>query len=132
MAVPFQLFAGGYFGDGKQQMSWIHIDDEISAIRFLIDHADARGPFNLSAPNPVSNKELAKALGAAMKRPLIAPVPGFAMKAAFGDVTTVVLDGQRVVPKRLLELGYQFKYMTIQQALTALYGSTPVTAPAHH
>jgi len=132
MAVPFQLFAGGYFGDGKQQMSWIHIDDEISAIRFLIDQADARGPFNLSAPNPVSNKELARALGAAMKRPLIAPVPGFAMKAAFGDVTTVVLDGQRVVPKRLLELGYQFKYLTIQQALTALYGSTPVTEPAHH
>lgn len=131
MALPFKLFAGGYFGDGQQQMSWIHIDDEIGAIRFLIDHADARGPFNLTAPNPVTNKQLAKVLGESMKRPMIAPVPGFAMKAAFGDVTTVVLDGQRVIPQRLLELGYQFKYTTIQQALTAIYGRTMVKQESH-
>lgn len=131
MAVPFQMFAGGYFGSGKQYMSWIHLDDEISAIRFLMDNPNGSGVFNLTAPNPVTNKELASALGKVMKRPMIAPVPGFAMKAAFGDVTTVVLDGQRVVPKRLLELGFQFKHQTIMQALTAIYGRTMVKPVAH-
>lgn len=136
MALPFQLFAGGYFGSGKQYMSWIHLDDEIGAIRFLIDNPNGSGAFNLTAPNPVTNKQLAQVLGETMKRPLVAPVPGFAMKAAFGEVTTVVLDGQRVLPKRLLELGYSFKYSTIQQALTAIYGRTMVKpaghAAAHH
>ncbi len=131
MAVPFKLFAGGYFGDGKQQMSWIHLDDQVNAIRFLMDNPNGSGVFNLTAPNPVSNKELSAALGKAMHRPMVAPIPGFAMKAAFGDVTTVVLDGQRVIPKRLLELGYQFKFTTIQQALEVIYGRTLVKQESH-
>lgn len=121
MAFPFKLMAGGALGNGKQQMPWIHLDDEIAAIRFLINREDADGVFNLSAPHPVTNKEMAKELGKVLNRPALVPTPGFAFKLAFGEVSTIVLEGQRAVPKRLLELGFTFKYPTIAEALRAIY-----------
>lgn len=121
MALPFKMKAGGVLGSGKQQLPWIHLDDEILAIRFLLNNENANGVFNLSAPNPVTNKEMSKELSKVLGNIVPAPVPSFAFKMMFGEVSTIVLDGQRAVPSRLLELGYNFKYTTIAQALNAIY-----------
>jgi uncharacterized protein (TIGR01777 family) len=121
LALPFKLFVGGPIGSGKQPLPWIHPDDEIGAIRFLIENAQASGPFNLTAPNPLTNAEFARVLGKVMNRPSLIPLPGFAMKLAFGEVSTVVLEGQRVLPKRLLELGYTFKFPEAEAALRDLH-----------
>ncbi len=110
MLLPFKFFAGGKLGDGRQYFPWIHMADEVGAIRFLMDTAQASGPFNLAAPNPPSNAAFVKAVGEAMGRPSAVPAPGFALKAAFGEMSTVLLDGQRAEPKRLLALGYRFRF----------------------
>jgi hypothetical protein len=117
LALPFKLFAGGPLGNGRQWMSWIHIQDEISAIRFLMDKKSARGAFNLTAPNPVQNKDFARTLGRVLHRPAFMPAPAFAFRLAFGEVATLVVDGQRVVPAGLHGLGYKFKFETLEPAL---------------
>lgn len=122
LMLPFKLHVGGHFGSGKQFVSWIHIADEVGAIRFLIENNEAHGIYNLTAPDPITNADVAKALSKVMKRPNIMPIPGFAIKLAFGEVTTVVLDGQRVIPKRLLEAGYVFQFPKIENALQDLLG----------
>jgi uncharacterized protein len=120
MLLPFKLFVGGPLGSGKQWFSWIHIADEVRAIRFLIERPDARGAFNLCAPEPLRNAELARVIGRVMGRPSFVPVPAFAMKLLLGDKATLVLDGQRQVPKRLLELGFQFQFPQVEAALRDL------------
>jgi len=120
IVLPFKLFAGGPIGSGKQYWPWIHIDDEVAAIRFLIDNEKANGVFNLSAPQPLSSREFAKTLGKVMGRPSLLPVPSFALKILFGEMATVLLDGQRAVPQRLQEQGYSFKYATAESAFAAL------------
>jgi uncharacterized protein (TIGR01777 family) len=120
LMLPFKLFAGGPFGNGRQYISWIHIADEVGAIRTLIENKVARGVYNLTAPNPVTNAEAGKALAKVMHRPYYLPTPGFALKMAFGEVTSVVLEGQRVIPKRLLELGFTFQFPEIEPALRDL------------
>ena len=120
MLLPFKLFAGGPFGNGQQWYSWIHMYDEIAAIRFLIEHQNASGIFNLTGPNPMKNNDFAKVLGKVMKRPSFMPIPGFAMRMMFGEVATVVLDGQHVVPKRLQEMGFLFKFPELEDALRDL------------
>ncbi|MBG7609267.1 MAG: TIGR01777 family protein [Anaerolineae bacterium] len=120
LKLPFSLYVGGPLGNGKQYLSWIHIDDVVQAIRFLIDNQTAQGIFNLSSPNPVTNKDFGAILGKAMKRPSLFPVPSFAMKAALGETATLSLDGQRVMPKRLLETGYNFKYSTLEGSFVSL------------
>ena len=122
LLLPFRLFAGGPMGSGEQWYSWIHIRDQACALRFLIETDGARGAFNLTAPNPVRNGELAKLIGKAMRRPAFVPVPGFATRLAFGEVADVVLKGQRVVPKRLLDLGFEFRFSTVEGALEDLLG----------
>ena len=117
LMLPFKLFAGGPFGNGRQYISWIHIADEVSAIRFLIENHKTQGVVNLTAPNPVTNAEFGKTLGKVMKRPYYFPVPGFALEMAFGEVTAVVLEGQRVVPKRLLQEGFEFQFPELESAL---------------
>lgn len=117
MVLPYKLFGGVYFGDGKQWWSWIHIEDELRALRFLMEHESASGPYNLTAPNPVTNREFGKILGKVMDRPSYMPVPRFAMNLLVGEVATVVVHGQRVVPAKLLELGFSFKYPELKQAL---------------
>ena len=106
LKLPFSLFVGGKLGTGRQYISWVHIDDVVGAIRFLIDHQQANGIFNLTAPLPLTNLDFSKTLGAAMKRPAVFPLPSFVMKLALGEVSTLALDGQRVLPNRLLEAGY--------------------------
>lgn len=108
MTLPFRLFAGGPLGSGSQYFPWIHIDDEVAAIRFLLANGEASGPFNLAAPNPPTNKEFVRHLGHVMGRPSLMPTPSFALRALFGEMSTVLLDGQRAVPSRLQEAGYQF------------------------
>ncbi len=117
LLLSFRLFAGGPFGNGRQVMSWIHIADEIKAIRFLIDNPTTRGVYNLTAPQAVTNAEMGKTIGKIMHRPYYLPVPGFALRLLFGEVSTVVLEGQRVLPTRLLESGYKFEYPRIDMAL---------------
>jgi uncharacterized protein (TIGR01777 family) len=107
-------------GSGKQWYPWIHIDDEIAAMRFLLNHPSATGPFNLAAPEPMTNKALATTIGKVMGRAALFPAPSFAIKLAFGEMATVVLDGQRAIPKRLQELGFQFTYPAAEAALRAL------------
>ncbi len=120
LRLPFQLFLGGPFGDGEQWYSWIHIEDVCRAIIFLSKNPQAHGIYNLTAPQPVRNKAFAKALGKIMSRPSFIPVPGFLLRWAFGDVSTVVLDGQRVLPQKLKSLGYSFQYPTLEMALRDL------------
>jgi uncharacterized protein (TIGR01777 family) len=120
LVLPFKLFAGGKFGSGRQYYPWIHIQDEIRAIRFLMDQEESRGAYNLSAPNPATNQDFARTLGWVMNRPAWIPVPGFAMKLALGEVSTLVLNGQRMVPSRLQEAGFEFKHPTLEAALKDL------------
>jgi uncharacterized protein (TIGR01777 family) len=122
LLLPFKLFAGGPMGSGRQWYSWIHMADMVRAIRFLIENVDAHGPFNLTAPNPVTNAQLGRIIGSVTRRPYYMPVPGPALRAAFGEVSTVVLDGQRVLPGRLAEQGFQFKFPEAGEALRDILG----------
>ncbi|MCS6828376.1 MAG: TIGR01777 family oxidoreductase [Caldilinea sp.] len=120
--LPFKLFIGGPVGSGKQWYPWIHIEDQVRAILFLIADERAEGPFNLCAPNPVTNKEFSKLIGEVLGRPSFLPAPAFALKLLFGEMAMILLEGQRAVPQRLLELGFQFKYETARAALQDLLG----------
>ncbi|MES2766311.1 MAG: TIGR01777 family oxidoreductase [Bacteroidota bacterium] len=121
LMLPFKMFAGGHIGSGKQWMSWIHIEDTIRAIRFLMENDHARGAFNLVAPNPVRNHEFARALAEAMNRPAILPVPAFAVRMMLGEKADyIVLEGQKVTPDRLETIGFSFKHPIIEGALANL------------
>ncbi len=118
MALPFRFFAGGPIGSGKQYISWIHLADDVSAMVFLIENADARGVYNLSAPNPVTNRDFGHALGHALHRPSFFPTPALPMKLALGEMADLTLLGSmRVVPEALQRAGYEFKFTNIETAL---------------
>ena len=119
MLLPFKLGLGGPIGSGKQWMSWIHLDDEVGAIRFLLANNHLQGAFNLTAPTPANNATFAKTLGAVLHRPACLPMPAFVMTLALGEASELLLKGQRVLPKRLNEAGYVFKYPSLQEALQA-------------
>jgi uncharacterized protein (TIGR01777 family) len=120
MALPFRMLAGGPLGNGRQWLPWIHEIDEVGAIRFLIEREDADGPFNLTAPAPLTNRDFSRALGEALHRPSFAPAPGFALRLLLGEMADALLHGQRAVPRRLLDLGYVFHYPEALGALRAL------------
>lgn len=122
MILPFKLFVGGPVGSGQQWLPWIHITDHVRALRILMEHPDATGPFNLSAPNPVTNAKFGRTLGKVMGRPSIVTVPGFVLRLVFGEMATVLLDGQRAVPRRLIGLGFNFRYPELEAALRDLVG----------
>jgi uncharacterized protein (TIGR01777 family) len=117
MLLQFRLFAGGPIGSGKQWLSWTHLKDEARAIRFLIENQSASGPFNLVAPQAVTNAEFARTLGRVLGRPSWLPVPGVVMRTAFGEVADLLLTGQRGVPGRLTDLGFQFRFPELEGAL---------------
>lgn len=117
---PFRLYLGGPIGSGKQWISWIHIQDEVNAIRFLLENDTASGTFNLTAPNPVTNAQFGRTLAEVIGKPFWAPIPGFAIKLLYGEMSTVVLEGQYVLPERLLKLGFHFKYKELRPALEDL------------
>jgi len=122
MALPYKLFAGGRVGSGKQWLSWIHIEDMTRLILFCLDDDKISGPVNASSPQPVTNDQFGQALGRAMKRPHWFPVPAIMMKSLFGEMATLLLDGQRVLPRKVMEHGFTFRYPTIAAAASELAG----------
>ena len=122
MIPAFKLFAGGPIGSGSQWMPWIHIEDLVSAVHFLVDHRETRGIYNFCAPHPVRNHELAGTLAKTLKRPSAIPVPAFLLRTVLGDLSETFLDSQRVVPERLTAAGFAFEYPRLAQALTQLVG----------
>jgi uncharacterized protein (TIGR01777 family) len=123
---PFRLFAGGPLGGGRQWFSWIHIEDEINAILFLLKREDLKGIFNLSAPHPLRQKDLARLLGKIVRRPSWFPAPGFMLRAILGEMAEeMLLVSQRVTPKRLLDAGYRFLYPEAERALRDILGKSP-------
>src|SRR5437764_9557169 len=130
LLLPFKLGAGGPVGSGRQYWSWIHHVDEVGIILLALDHADARGPLNATAPHPVTNKEFAKAFGAALGRPAFLPTPAFGLRLLLGQVAEIITTGQRVLPKRALELGYRFQYPEVGPALKAMFGRAPAAGGA--
>jgi uncharacterized protein (TIGR01777 family) len=122
LLTPFKLGGGGPVGSGKQWMSWIHHEDMTSLFLLALDNQGARGPLNGTAPNPVTNREFGRALGHALHRPAFMPMPGFALRMLVGEAAEVILTGQRVLPKRAQQLGYTFKYPTIDAALQEIVG----------
>jgi uncharacterized protein (TIGR01777 family) len=120
LLTPFKLFAGGPVAGGRQWMSWIHHEDLTNILTLALEQSDISGPVNGTAPEPVTNRQFAKALGQVLHRPSFFPTPGFMLRLGLGEVGTVVTKGQKVLPRRALALGYAFKYPTIDIALAQL------------
>lgn len=118
MLTPFKFGVGGTIGSGKQWMSWIALDDEISAIQFFLDNENLSGAFNLTAPNPVRNEEFTETLGKVLHRPTLLPVPAFGIKLLFGEMgERLLLEGARVLPKNLEAAGYKFIHPHLEDAM---------------
>lgn len=120
MLPPFKLGLGGRLGCGRQYMSWIHIHDLTGIMLHAMKYATLRGPINAVAPTPVTNSEFTQALARALHRPALLPVPGFVLKAALGEVATVLLSSQRVVSKSLQQTAFSFSFPEIEAALKDL------------
>ena len=119
--VPqYQRGFGGPVLPGSQWSSWIHIADEVGIILFALEHEQVSGPINLTAPEPVTNRDFAKMLGKVLHRPAWFPMPGFMLKLFLGEVAQVIIGGRRVVPKKIMDAGYQFQYPTLEPALRQL------------
>jgi hypothetical protein len=121
MALPARLFGGGPIAGGSQAMPWIHLTDWIGAVRFLIDHAIASGPFNLIAPETTSNAQFNRQLADALHRPYWLPVPAFMLRVLLGELSVIVLEGRFARPQRLLGLGFPFRFARLSDALANLY-----------
>ncbi|MEZ4692683.1 MAG: TIGR01777 family oxidoreductase [Aliarcobacter sp.] len=119
MITPFKLGLGGTIGDGKQAFSYIHINDLLNAYKFVIEN-EFEDTFNLTAPIPTTNKGLTLALGKTLKRPTILPIPQFVLNIIFSEGAQVLTDGQSAIPKKLLELGFKFKFNTIEETIEDL------------
>ena len=122
MVLPYRLFVGGRVGSGRQWISWIHIDDMTRLILFCLDNEHIAGPVNASAPEPVTNDRLGRAVAAALKRPHWFPVPAAFMRLIFGELSVLLLEGQRALPNAALEAGFTFRYPTIDEAVRHLLG----------
>jgi uncharacterized protein (TIGR01777 family) len=118
LLLPFRLGAGGRLSSGRQWMSWIHVDDAVSLILFALDNSELRGAVNATAPDPVTNDEFTRRLARAVHRPAIFPVPAFALKLVFGEMSEVLLDSQRVLPAAAQAVGFTFLYPELSAALT--------------
>jgi hypothetical protein len=124
LALPFRFFAGGPVGSGRQVMSWIHRDDWVAMVRWALSTATVHGPINLTAPAPVTNREMATAIGRALHRPSLIPAPAFALRLALGEMAdALILNGQRVLPQAAQSGGFKFRYETIDAALAQIYGA---------
>lgn len=120
LRLPYKLGLGGPLGDGRQWMPWVHIDDQIGLIDFLLQHNEASGPYNACALEPVRNREFAKRLGRTLHRPAFMPMPALLLKAGLGELSTLLLGGQRARPVRLLAAGFTFRFNDLQSALDNL------------
>ena len=120
MIPLFKYFLGGPLGNGRQWFSWVHMHDLAEAFIFLLNHKEINGAVNLCSPQPLRNVDLAKAIGKILHRPSFMPAPGFMIKLILGEFGSVLLKGQRVIPSRLLEAGFQFRYANIEEALRSI------------
>ncbi|WP_431800419.1 TIGR01777 family oxidoreductase [Halobacillus andaensis] len=120
MVIPYRLMAGGNLGTGEQWMSWVHVEDVVGLIKLAVKEKSIEGPLNGTAPHPKRNKDFGQTLGEVLNRPHWLPAPAFALKAALGDMSTLLLDGQSVVPKKATEYGYAFKYPELKPALQSI------------
>lgn len=120
MTLPFKLGLGGPIGNGEHYMSWIHIDDMVRGIMFLVEQPVSKGIYNFTAPNPVSNRELSKALANAVNRPCLLFTPKAALKLAMGEMADLLIYGQNVIPKRLMDENFTFLYKDIDEAFASL------------
>ncbi len=122
MLPPFRLGAGGPIAGGRQYVPWVHLDDVAGALLRCVDNASAEGPINVVAPNPVTNAELSRTLGAVLHRPAVTPVPALAMRLLYGEMASIVTTGQRASADRLCALGYAPRYPDLEPALAQLLG----------
>ncbi|MFN8577642.1 MAG: TIGR01777 family oxidoreductase [Candidatus Sericytochromatia bacterium] len=120
MVAPFKLYAGGHIGDGKQWLPWIHIDDVINMILFILDNNKITGAVNITAPNPTTMKDFCKEMGKIINRPSWLPVPSIALKATFGEMSDIITSGQKAIPQKVLSNGFKFEYEKIDKALKNL------------
>ncbi len=121
MALPFKYGVGGTLGNGEQYIAWIHIHDMVNAMAFLLNNENCQGPFNLTAPRPVTNREFSTILANTLHRPCLFKVPSFVLKLVMGEASTLVLEGQQVIPEKLTTAGYKFTYPTLESALADIY-----------
>ena len=121
LALPFRVLAGGPIGDGSFWQSWIHLADQVGILRLALEDPAASGPVNATAPDPVRNRDLARAIGRVLHRPSLLATPAFAVRAALGEMAEVVLASQRVVPRAALSLGYRFRWPALEPALRDLF-----------
>jgi uncharacterized protein (TIGR01777 family) len=121
MALPVKLFVGGPLGGGKFAMPWIHINDWVGAVRYLIANENARGAYNLIAPTPTSNADFYRALASVLHRPYWFPTPAFLLRTLLGEMSVLVVEGRFALPKRLTELGYKFQFEAARDALADLF-----------
>jgi hypothetical protein len=120
LVMPFYFFAGGPILPGTQYLPWIHLDDTVGLIMMALEDERVRGPLNGTAPEPQTNKEIARTIGRVMGRPAWLPLPGFALKLLVGEMADMITTGQRVVPKKAQELGFRFKYPTSERAISEI------------
>ena len=124
IALPYQLFVGGTVGSGEQWLSWIHVDDVCRAIIHVMDTPELNGPINVTSPNAKRMKHFGKTVGRTLNRPHWLPVPSIALKLALGEKSQLVLEGQYVVPEKLLASGYRFQFASLEDAIIDLYNET--------
>lgn len=122
MLPPFWMGAGGPVGSGSQYWPWVHVDDWVDLVRFALAGTSISGPLNVTAPNPVRNREFARTLGGVIHRPSLLPTPGFALKMLLGELAVgLLLSGQRAIPAKAEQLGFQFRYRDLEPALRAIF-----------
>ena len=122
MLLPFRLGLGGPIASGRQYLPWIHVEDEVGILLAALDGDGWSGPVNATAPEPATSRDFGRALGRALRRPAVLPLPGAALRLAFGEMSMVLTTGQRVVPARALELGYRFRHPELDGALRVALG----------
>jgi uncharacterized protein len=122
MLPPFRLGIGGPVAGGRQYVPWVHISDVVGAMVHALDQEALSGPVNVTAPTPVTNRELARTLGKILSRPAVLPVPGFALRLLYGEMAEIVTTGQRVMPRRLEATGYRFRFAALEPALRDVLG----------
>nr|WP_256489597.1 TIGR01777 family oxidoreductase [Pleionea sp. CnH1-48] len=117
MLLPFKLGLGGRLGNGEQYMSWVHLSDVVKTMIFLLEHPTCQGVFNVTAPHPVTNTEFTQTLAKVLNRPAFCHVPAFVLQTALGEMSDLLLTGQRVIPERLKQAGFEFEYEDLEKAL---------------
>ncbi|MGQ0514823.1 DUF1731 domain-containing protein, partial [Bacillus sp. D-CC] len=124
MLLPYQFYIGGTVGSGNQWLSWIHIDDVVRMIDFIIHKEEIDGPLNITAPDPIRMKEFGEIIATIIKKPHWLPVPSFMLHALLGEMSILVLEGQHVLPSKAIEYGYQYTFPSIDHALQNILSHT--------